>query len=165
MNEAEFMRSYDEFSDALFRHCYFRMFERERAKDLVQEAFTRTWDYIARGKRIDNIRAFLYRVVNNLIIDESRKHRPLSLEYLQEQGFDPGEDHREQLTDEIHVREIIHVLDRLGASERELIVLRYIDGLGPKEIGETLGIGENVISVRLHRAVRELRKVLNQKNG
>lgn len=161
MNEGEFMRWYEELSDALFRHCYFRVFERERAKDLVQEAFTRTWDYTRSGRTIDNPRAFLYRVLNNLIIDESRKHRPLSLEALSEEGFDPGEDTREHLVDRMQVREVLSVLEGLGEEQKRLIVMRHVDGFGPKEIAEAIGSRENVVSVRLHRAVKQLRKILS----
>jgi RNA polymerase sigma-70 factor (ECF subfamily) len=161
MSEAEFMRSYDEFSDALFRHCYFRVFERERAKDLVQEAFTRTWEYARKKKQIENPRAFLYRVLNNLIIDESRKNRPLSLNALNEEGFDPGEDTRERLTDHMEVQEMLRVLESMPDEQRRIIVMRHIDGFGPKEIAEALGLTENIVSVRLHRAVQQLRKLRN----
>lgn len=39
MKEGEFMKAHDAYADALFRHCYFRLYDRERAKDLVQDAF------------------------------------------------------------------------------------------------------------------------------
>lgn len=161
MSEVEFMRCYDEFSDALFRHCFFRVFERERAKDLVQETFTRTWEYARKEKQIENPRAFLYRVLNNLIIDDRRKHRPLSLDALNEEGFDPGEDIRERMADHMEVKEMIRVLKSMPDEQRRVIVMRHIDGFGPKEIAETLDLTENVVSVRLHRAVGQLRKLRN----
>ena len=76
--------------DAIFRHCYFRVFDRERARDLVQETFLKTWEYLTRGHDIENIRAFLYRVATNLIIDDSRRKKEISLEQLSESGFDPA---------------------------------------------------------------------------
>ena len=42
-NPDEFMKVYDAHVDAIFRHCYFRVFDRERARDLVQETFLKTW--------------------------------------------------------------------------------------------------------------------------
>lgn len=161
MTEHEFIRHYDEFSDALFRHCYFRVFERERAKDLVQETFVRTWDYLSRGKHIDSPKAFLYRVLNNLIIDESRKRRTLSLDALSEEGFDPGHDERPERVVALEVRHILRFLDKLGPGERDIVVMRYVDDLGPKEISEVLGIRENAVSVRLHRAVQRLRSLMH----
>ena len=161
MTEHEFIRHYDELSDALFRHCYFRVFERERAKDLVQEAFVRTWDYLARGKRIDSPKAFLYRVLNNLIIDESRKRRTLSFDALSDEGFDPGNNERPERVVALEVRNILRFLNKLGPEERDIVVMRYVDDFGPKEISDILGIRENAVSVRLHRAIQRLRSLMN----
>lgn len=83
--EREFTQAYEEHADALFRHCYFRVSNRERALELTQEAFMKTWDSVAQGKEINNYRAFLFRVLNNLIIDEYRKKKSTSLDALLEQ--------------------------------------------------------------------------------
>jgi DNA-directed RNA polymerase specialized sigma24 family protein len=48
---AEFIALYDEMADQLFRHCYFKVSNRELALDLVQETFARTWEYIASAKK------------------------------------------------------------------------------------------------------------------
>ena len=50
--EREFLAAYDEHADALFRHCLLRVRDREAAKDVVQEAFSRTWLYLSEGKNI-----------------------------------------------------------------------------------------------------------------
>ena len=50
--EKEFLAAYDEHSDALFRHCLIRVRDRDTAKDIVQEAFSRTWVYLSEGKKI-----------------------------------------------------------------------------------------------------------------
>src|SRR5437763_398183 len=87
--EAEFLAAFDEHSDALFRHCFVRVRDREAAKDIVQETFTKTWDYLAKGKKVDHLRAFLYRVANNLIVDASRRKRSTSLDHMMEEdGFE-----------------------------------------------------------------------------
>jgi DNA-directed RNA polymerase specialized sigma24 family protein len=79
----KFQHAYDEYAQAIFRHCHYRVFDRERGKDLMQEVFLRAWEYMARGEEVHNMRAFLYRIANNLIVDESRKKREASLDYLQ----------------------------------------------------------------------------------
>src|SRR3989338_11402702 len=79
-------------SDAIFRYCYYRVFDREKAKDYVQETYLRPWKYLAEGRKVDNIRAFLYRTATNLIIDESRKKKATSLDQIIEKGFVPHTD-------------------------------------------------------------------------
>lgn len=165
MNEKEieqFMHAYDTLNQALFRHCYFRVYDRERAKELVHDTYTRTWEYIANGNKIENLRAFLYRVLNNLIINESKKKKPLHLEELQASGFDPGKDPREGIDIAIEAGRVKKILDLLDEKDRSLIVMRYVDDLGPKDIALAMNESENVISVRLHRAMKEFRKVLDE---
>jgi|SRR3989344_1335101 len=165
--EKEFTSAFERYSDALYRHCYFRTYSRERARDVVQETFLKTWDYVRAGNSIDNLRAFLYQVATNIIIDESRKLknvREVSLETLQEKGFDL-EDHKAgKIEDTIEAQMLLPVLDELDEKYREAVMFRYIDNLMPREIAEITGENENVISVRIHRGLKQLRKLLKQ-NG
>jgi len=71
--EEDFATAYDLYADAIFRHCYFRVNDREKAVDLMQETFMKTWEYLASGKKVTNLRAFLYRSANNLIVDQARR--------------------------------------------------------------------------------------------
>lgn len=152
----EFLTAYDQFADAIFRHCYFRVFNRDRAKDLMQETFTRVWEYLAEGKTVDNLRAFLYRVATNLIIDEARKKKAVSLETLAEEGFDPpAEDNR--LAEGIDARLILRFLKEIEPPYREVVAMRYLEGLSPKEIAAALNENENAVSVRIHRGIKKLR--------
>lgn len=163
MKEEEFLAAYELFSDALFRHCYFRIYDRERAKDMVQETFVRTWEYISVGKEVLNIRAFLYRVLNNLVVDDIRKKKALSLEEITEGGFQASDNRigKIQVELEAEAKNLMRAMKKLEDDKMHLLVMRYIDGFGPKEIAKTLGENENVISVRLSRALKELREIFN----
>ncbi|MBI4122072.1 MAG: RNA polymerase sigma factor [Parcubacteria group bacterium] len=158
----KFLQAYDAYSDALFRHCYFRLHDRERAKDLVQEAFCRTWTSLADGEKIKNLRAFLYRILNNLIIDDVRKKKPLSLDEMIEAGFAPKDETTPDLAQQLFDKEVVKILDLLDDSYRTIVSMRYIDELSPREIAKALGLNVNVVSVRIHRGVRKLRQLLEQ---
>jgi len=160
MNEHEFMKAYDAYANALVRHCYFRVYDKELAKDLVQDAFTRTWEYAAKGKKIENLRAFLYRILHNLIVDEFRKKKALSLDELKERGVDITAHEKlspENLSD---LKNIILRFASLPPKYREVAMMRYIDDLTPKEIAEATGESENNISVRINRATVQLRALI-----
>ena len=160
--EKEFLQSYETYVDALFRHCYFRVSDREKATDIVQEAFCRTWLYLSSGKDIQNLRAFLYRTANNLIIDEYRKHKSVSLDTLMEAGFEPADESRKNVEEAVLGGEIRSLLKELDESHRAVIIMRYLDGLSPKEIAELLEVSENVISVRIHRGIEKLRQLVGK---
>lgn len=157
-----FLKMYDELADALFRHCLFRVYDKERARELMQECFTRTWEQIAKGKEIQNLKAFLYRVANNLVIDEARKKKEVSLEVLMESGFEPGDLGHISIETAADARAVIAVMHTMDESIRDVIVMRYIDGLGPKDIAQITGESENVISVRLHRGLRKVQEEIEK---
>ncbi|MBI2484596.1 sigma-70 family RNA polymerase sigma factor [Candidatus Uhrbacteria bacterium] len=156
--QEKFLEGYDKYADAIFRHCLFRIFSRERAEELAQEVFTRTWAVMCRGEHILNFRAYLYRVANHLVIDEVRKKRPsLTVDELLEKGIEPSTDEHKRLPDLLEGRRILERLEQLPEDDREVLLLRYVDGLGPKEIADLLHCEPNTVSVRIHRAVKRLR--------
>ncbi len=168
----EFGEAYERYSDELFRHCSIRLSDRERALELTQEAFVRAWQYMQRGEEVREIRPFLYRTLRNLIIDEYRKHKSTSLEAM----VDPDGEGVEHLLppDETNTLEAaitrfdgvraLKQLEQLPDNYREVLVMRYIDGLTPGEIAEAISETENAVSVRLHRGLKKL-KVLLEPEG
>lgn len=164
--EQLFLDAYETHADAIFRHVYYRTFSKARAEELVQETFMKTWNYLAAGKKVDNIRAFLYRVAGNLVIDESRKHKEGSLdEMLEDEGFQPSSDEHVRLQSSVEGREIMDIMKSLPESEREIIIMRFVNDMDPREIAEVLKISANTASVRIHRATASLKKEVLKKNG
>lgn len=160
--EQKFLEAYDQYADAIFRHCAYRLLDREKGKDLMQETFMRAWEYLCQGTKVDNMRAFLYRVANNLIVDTVRKKKEASLEQMAEEtGFEPGFDDTGNLHNKLEKDRIIETLQHLEPTYREVLVLRYIDELKPAEIAELLGVSSNVVSVRIHRGLQQLRSRLS----
>lgn len=157
-HEQEFLKAYDLYSDAIFRHCFFRVFDREVARDLVQETFMKTWEYLQKGHRIDNFRAFLYKVATNLIIDYSRKKKEISLDALKEQGFDPVVQSREK-ADIFDIDAALSAIRNLPDKYREVVTMRHVDDLSPAEIAQILGESENTISVRIHRGIKHIKQI------
>src|SRR4051812_6244882 len=97
----DFLDAYNQYADAIFRYCFYKVSNRERAADLVQDTFTKTWIYLSNGKKVANLKAFLYKTANNLIIDWFRKKKMYSLDTLEEVGFDPSFDNRDRIVDHL----------------------------------------------------------------
>lgn len=169
-HEERFLEAFDLYADALYRHSAIRLSDRERAVELVHDTFTKAWGYVRNGNEIDTYRPFLYKILNNLIIDEYRRRRTESLdEILGREGIDEGmfEDLKtgslDELVTDLDAKRVIEVIHTLPDMYRETLVFRFVDGLGPKEIGELIEETENVVSVRLHRGMKMLRKELEEK--
>ncbi|MCA9360767.1 sigma-70 family RNA polymerase sigma factor [Candidatus Nomurabacteria bacterium] len=170
-HETRFLKAFEEYNDALFRHALIRVSNREKAIDIVHDTFTKVWSYLRDGYEIDSFRPFLYKVLNNLIIDEYRKRKEASLDALMEmEGVDEGsfdelsESTVEVLAATIDGKKAFDLLEELPDQYREVIILRFVDQLGPKEISELVEETENIVSVRIHRGLKILRQKIEAKD-
>lgn len=158
--EQTFLEVYEKEADAIYRYCYFRLYEKEKGRDFMQEAFTKAWQYLSEGNEVKNIRALIYKIANNLIIDHVRKKKEASLEAMQEDGFAPGAHMREMSIDYLDARVAVEKLQLIEPEYREVVYMRYVENLTPREIAEILGEKVNIISVRIHRGIKKLKQIL-----
>lgn len=158
--EKAFIKAYEVNQDAIFRFCFFKTSNRELAKDLTQETFVRAWTYAANGGTIREFRAFFYRLAKNLVIDWYRKRKSDSLDNMLEAGFDPPAPETIDRDDKDDIAWVMKTVTKLRQEDQEIIVWRYVEDKTPGEIAELLGENENTISVRLHRAIKRLKKLL-----
>lgn len=148
--------AYEDYADAIFRHCYLRVSNRDVGKDLMQDTFIKAYQYVKKGAEVENLRALLYKIANNLIIDYFRKSKEASLDALQEAGYDPAGSDGKDFGKTLDEAAIVQTLAKLRPEDRELIVMRYIDDLKPRDIALILNLPANTVSVRIHRAIKEL---------
>ena len=139
--------------------------DRERAEDLVQEAFIRVHRHLHRFDRTRNFSTWLYTIASNLAKNElrNRSRSPLVLyqTLAPRDGADDGraldfEDLRARPDDEFAgraLRELIaRTVDRLGEHHREVFVLRELEGHSYEEIAEITGCNLGTVKSRLSRA-------------
>jgi RNA polymerase sigma-70 factor, ECF subfamily len=167
--EAQFREAFEAYNDELFRHASMRLPDRDRALELTQEAFMKAWDYARKGEEIHDLRPFLYRTLRHLIIDEYRRKKSVSLEGLVAHDEDgnveallPTDDSNtlEAAIERFDGVRAMAAVQKLPDTYREAIVLRYVEGLTPREIGEIVGESENAVSVRIHRGLKKLKVLL-----
>lgn len=158
-SEKQFLEAFDKYSDDIFRYCYYRVFDRDRAKDLAQETYCRTWKYIIDGHKVENIRAFLYKTAKNMIIDDSRKKKSVSLDQMTERGFAPSITQPEKSEEYFMGQEILKIVQSLDEKYRDVIIMRYINDLSIKEISLILGETENNIYVRVSRGFTKVKEI------
>ena len=162
-----FDEAFSAYADELFRHAFFRISDRERAVDLVQECFLRAYGYAKTGD-ISDVRSFLYRTLRNLIIDEYRRKKSFSLDAMmenEEKDADALLPKDETNTLEAAMQRLdgaraLRKVSELSPGYAEVLILRYVDGLTPGEIAERIDVSENLVSVRIHRALKALRALV-----
>lgn len=161
-----FLEAYNTYSEPLFRFCFFKLNDRELAKDLMQETFTKAWMSASTGGlEINCVKAVLYKIAGNLVIDEYRRRNRRgvtpSLDVLHEEGFDPSFDDTESLHNIIDGKEAVQLISKIREPYGESVFMRYVQELTLTEIAEITGESENTISVRIHRGISILKKLYN----
>lgn len=160
-----FLSAYETYNDAIFRYCFFETSNREVAVDLTQDTFTKVWQYLEDGKEVTHMKAFLYRVAGNLIIDYRRKKKSGSLDAMMEEGFDVAHNESGNPEEQYDAKKLLILLEEVGDKYRDVIIMKFIDELSIQEISKITGESENNISVRLHRGMEKLRELHESKNN
>jgi RNA polymerase sigma-70 factor, ECF subfamily len=166
--EKIFFDSYNAYSDEIFRFILFKLSDREKAKDIAQNVFMKTWLYISKNGKIDNMRAFLYKTASNAVIDEYRKQdrkdsKLSSLETLAETGFDPGFSDVDSLIDRIDGQQVMTLIKELPEVYAEVLLLRYVENMNISEIAAITDRSDNAVSVQLNRGIKKLRQMILEK--
>ena len=143
------------------------------AEDAMQEALIKTYRYVGRIREPDAFRPWLYRTVRNACLTSRRKRagQPTRLQSLDEtlpgpEGpvtrdvRHPGKN-PEELADNADLRRRLrHALQTLPAPYRAIVFLREMEGLSTHEVATVLGISEDNVKTRLHRARVQLQQTL-----
>ena len=143
------------------------------AEDAMQEALIKTYRYVGRIREPEAFRPWLYRTVRNACLMGRRKKagEPTRLQSLDE--VLPGPDGRtrpdaphpgknpEQLADNAALRRRLRkALHSLPAPYRAIVFLREMEGLSTREVAKVMGMTEDNVKTRLHRARIQLQKDL-----
>lgn len=146
-------------------YAFLKTNNRATSEDLVQETFLKTSQYLVRKGHIELMRAFLYHVLNQLIIDEYRKRKTISLDLIIEKGHDPGVDTSQDLFDIIDGKVALLLLYKLSMKYQRVIRMRYIQDLSLEEIGLITGQSKNSVAVQVHRGVKKLKELYRHTHG
>lgn len=146
-----------DFEKSLTTHAFFKVHNRATSEDLVQDTFLKTWVYLMKGGRIETMKAFLYHVLNNLIVDEYRKRKTVPLDTLLEKGFEPKTTSVERIFDVLDGKIAILLIARLPEKYKGVMQMRYIKNLSLKEISLITVQSKNTVAVQIHRGLEKLK--------
>ncbi len=137
--------------------AYSVLADHQLAEDAAQESFARALVNLRKLKSKKRFAPWLAAICRNVAKDMlTSKDRQICTDDLS------------QVTQDKSINEnslaVHRAIDRLSASAKELIVLRYYNGLSYEQIGSVLGISKATINGRLTRAKRKMKKYLKQ-NG
>lgn len=160
--KAELTTAHHDHGKGLLARAFFKMGNYAMSEDLVQETFIKVWKYLVRGGKIEAIRAFLYHILNCLIVDEYRKHKTASLDVLIEDGFEPSVDHRVSLFNFLDGKKAIFLIGELSEKYQKVMRMRYVRGLSLTEMSLITGQTKNTMAVQTYRGLAKLKLLYNR---
>ena len=144
----------------VFRYLLRKTRDSGQAEDITQETFLRLFRHLCKERPLDNPKAWLFTVANNLVVDASR--RDSHIQDLDEATWDKIEDSRLATADPEKLTLERERMERLRSAvlsltdlERECLHLRA-EGLRYREIADLMKVNISSIADALRRAMLKL---------
>lgn len=143
--------------------------DRALAEDLAQEGFLRVYQRLNTYDAERKFSSWFFQVLRNITIDYLRVNRlpTTSLDELEQAGNRGAAEDRESVSPEAAAEQgelasaMAAALSRIRPEYREVVVLRYQEGMTHPEIAEILGLPSGTVKTYLHRARKELADLLS----
>jgi len=151
---------YQTLSPALYRYAYRLLGNARDAEDVVAETFHRWLLALQHGRGPHQyLSAYLYRIAHNLITDRYRRHPPTDVE-LDEALEAADDDPVDTVARRIARARARSALWLLTADQRQVILLKYFEGLSNEEVAAALDKPVGAIKSLQHRALDAMRRAL-----
>ncbi len=152
--------AHHDYEKGLNARAFFKVNSRATGQDLVQDTFIKTWSYLVKGGKIEIMKAFLFHVLNNLIVDQYRKHKTTSLDLILEKGFEPApDDDFKRLYNILDGKKALLLIAHLPKKYQKVMRMRYVQDLTLKEMSLVTGQTKNAMAVQAHRGLEILKSL------
>jgi len=152
---------YDLYSDALFAYAFKHVGKSQVAEDLVAETFSRFLKALERGGGPkEHLRAYLYRITHNLIIDSYRRKPPPPLELEEELISEEGADPISIVVDLEDADRVRNALRLITPEQSQVITLRFLEDWSGPEIAQAMDKSLGSIKALQHRGLAALQRIL-----
>lgn len=150
--------------DRIYNHIYHRVGSAETAEDLTSDVFLRMMEglptYEERGIPL---LVWLYRIADARVIDHYRRSKRINnVEDIDMIEIGIEEDMDEPLVSSYNTTQIHHALQTLTDGQRQVIVLRFIEGLNLETTARLMGKTVDAIKAMQYRALQALAQALHR---
>lgn len=162
----------EKYQTRVYQMVYGMVRNREDARDITQDAFVKAYDNLHRFRLESSFYTWIYRIAMNLAIDFLRKRQRRGTSEFDE---DIAQRDGDGGISDVHNQEgparslerkrlyarIMDAMEELPEDQRQVILLRELEGLSYKEIAEVMEIPEGTVMSRLYYARKKLQKLLS----
>lgn len=154
-DESAFGEIIDHTQDRLFRFCVYLCGNPQLAQDISQDVYIKIIEKIKSVTDPDHFQTWMFSMARNLFIDHVRSPRNKEytpVEELTKSLVIGGED------DKNFSMQVQYALGKLDPEERMVLLLVDLEGHSYDEAGKVMGVSEDAVRSRLHRARKEFVK-------
>jgi RNA polymerase sigma-70 factor, ECF subfamily len=149
------------YGDRLLRGAFFLCRNESEAQDLVQEALFQAIRGISSFRGESHVYGWLYRILRNIHLNQRRREGLWSA-IIRRRALQAASEDPPRHSGDTHASNpgIDSAIDALPPKQREIIHLRYDEGLKIHEIGKILGVSSGTVKSRLFHATLKLKRRL-----
>ncbi len=154
MTSVEYNNCVNTYADGVYRFIYKSMGDREKARDVVQESFSKMWEKAAEVD-YEKAKSYLFSTAYHTMIDMIRKDKRIT-------GIEDSQlEHQITFNTYSDLQEVLNrALDTLPEIQKVVITLRDYEGYSYEEIGNITGLNESQVKVYIYRGRLALKTYL-----
>ena len=157
---AEFAALYHRYLDPVYSYAFYQLGDHHDAEDATARTFMAALRAIGAFRNEGaSFRAWLFRIARNTIANAHRTHARRRTEPIDAIPLEPSAPDADPAGLALRAedaRRIRAAVAALPEDRRQVVLLRFADGLTAREIGEVLDRSEGAVRVLLHRALKDL---------
>jgi RNA polymerase sigma-70 factor (ECF subfamily) len=164
---AAFGLLYDHYQPAIYRFVVVKVGRREDAEDITHQVFMSAWQSIRQYRhRGYPFSSWLYRIARNQVIDHYRARKDnVSLETIEiDQLWLSSSSSQSELSLKLDVEKVMGAIHGLKQEHQDVVIMRFVEELSLKETAAAMGKTEGAVKLMQHRAMKELKKMLGEKD-
>lgn len=155
---------YDEHLSPIYRFIFLKVGNKADAEDICHQVFLNAWQNIG-SYRFQGFpfSSWLYKIAANAVVDHWRGKKPnISIDLVSENLFSENPALEEFLDQKTDIAFIGKALKQLEPDQQNVIIMKFIEELSNKEIAYILAKSEGAVRVIQHRALKQLKKLLEK---
>ncbi|MBL7783267.1 MAG: sigma-70 family RNA polymerase sigma factor [Saprospiraceae bacterium] len=159
---------YRRYAGKVFAKCISMLADEGQARDATQDIFIKVLLNLAKFTEQSSFSTWVYSITYNYCIDMIRKKKKMPLLFTEDVGK-VSKETNEELPDsvllEMKQERLEKVIDRLPPGDKAILMMKYIDDLQIKEIGDVLGKTESAIKMQIMRAKQRAQLIYDELYG
>ncbi|HEX2140859.1 MAG TPA: RNA polymerase sigma factor [Candidatus Limnocylindria bacterium] len=163
-DRAAFGALYRRYLDRVYAYAFYQLRDHHDAEDVTERVFLAALKALPGYRQQGStFRAWLFTIAHHTLANAHRSRsrgrtEPLPATFERPA---PDDDPAAVVARAEELRRVLTAIDRLPDDRRQVVLLRFVDGLSAREIGQVLDRSPGAVRVLLHRALRELGEQLS----